>query len=414
MYLRTPTGSSAVATYSFRNSSDTEYMRIDASGNVGIGKTPGLLLDVSGAVGTTWSPNVVNVGITGTASATSGNAGSGITFIGNTTGTSSVSNLAFISGIKENATDGNYDGALSFGTRTNGSGGGNFEKMRITASGNVGIGTSNPQSDLHIYSSTTVSDMRMGNSAASTVLSMYTASNDLVVFNATATGSFYLGTNNSADLTIASDGNVGIGQTSPTYKVDVNGTTVGTAATNESLVQRLNVSATGNNVFEKTSLYRHTAGSDWTGTSIRKQMVVDATGMAYIEYNPLGLSQGIAIATGGTNRITVASDGGVNVILATSAQTASYTIGIADAGKLVEMSNASANNLTVPLNATVAYPIGTQINILQTGAGQTTVVATGGVTINATPGLKLRTQWSSATLIKRATNTWVLVGDLSA
>jgi hypothetical protein len=43
-----------------------------------------------------------------------------------------------------------------------------------------------------------------------------------------------------------------------------------------------------------------------------------------------------------------------------------------------------------------------------------TVVATGGVTINATPGLKLRAQWSSATLVKRNTDTWVLVGDLSA
>ena len=100
--------------------------------------------------------------------------------------------------------------------------------------------------------------------------------------------------------------------------------------------------------------------------------------------------------------------------LATSAQTASYTLVLADKGKLVEMSNASANNLTVPLNSSVAYPVGTQINILQTGVGQTTVVATSGVTINATPGLKLRTQWSSATLIKRATDTWVLVGDLSA
>jgi hypothetical protein len=100
--------------------------------------------------------------------------------------------------------------------------------------------------------------------------------------------------------------------------------------------------------------------------------------------------------------------------LATSAQTASYTLVLADRGKLVEMSNAAANNLTVPLNSTAAYPIGTQINILQTGAGQTTVVATGGVTINATPGLKLRAQWSSATLIKRGTDTWVLVGDLSA
>jgi hypothetical protein len=100
--------------------------------------------------------------------------------------------------------------------------------------------------------------------------------------------------------------------------------------------------------------------------------------------------------------------------LVTSAQTASYTLVLADAADIVEISNASANNLTVPLNSSVAFPVGTQINILQTGAGQTTVVATGGVTINATPGLKLRAQWSSATLIKRAENTWVLVGDLSA
>jgi hypothetical protein len=74
----------------------------------------------------------------------------------------------------------------------------------------------------------------------------------------------------------------------------------------------------------------------------------------------------------------------------------------------------TANNLTVPLNSTAAFAIGTQVNVLQTGAGQTTIVATGGVTINATPGLKLRTQWSSATLIKRGTDTWALVGDLSA
>jgi hypothetical protein len=74
----------------------------------------------------------------------------------------------------------------------------------------------------------------------------------------------------------------------------------------------------------------------------------------------------------------------------------------------------SANNLTVPLNSSVAFPVGSQINILQTGSGQTTVVAAGGVTINATPGLKIRAQWSYATLIKRATDTWVLVGDVSA
>jgi len=100
--------------------------------------------------------------------------------------------------------------------------------------------------------------------------------------------------------------------------------------------------------------------------------------------------------------------------LTTNAQTASYTLVLADKDKLVEMNVASANNLTVPLNSSVAFPTGTQIHILQTGAGQTTVVATAGVTINSAIGLKFRAQWSSCTLIKRATDTWVLVGDTAA
>jgi len=100
--------------------------------------------------------------------------------------------------------------------------------------------------------------------------------------------------------------------------------------------------------------------------------------------------------------------------VSTNAQTASYTLVLTDKNKIVEMGVGSANNLTVPLNSSVAFPVGSQINILQTGAGQTTIVATGGVTINATPGLKIRAQWSYATLIKRATDTWVLVGDISA
>jgi microcystin-dependent protein len=102
------------------------------------------------------------------------------------------------------------------------------------------------------------------------------------------------------------------------------------------------------------------------------------------------------------------------LVFATNAQTASYSLLLADRNKIVEISSASANTLTVPLNSSIPFPIGTQITILQTGAGQTTITATGGVTINATPGLKLRAQWSSASLIKRATNTWVAIGDLSA
>lgn len=98
----------------------------------------------------------------------------------------------------------------------------------------------------------------------------------------------------------------------------------------------------------------------------------------------------------------------------TNAQTASYTLVLTDKDKIVEVSNASANTVTIPLNSSVPFPIGTQITVLQTGSGQTTIAATGGVTVNATPGLKLRAQWSSVTLIKRNTDTWVALGDLQA
>ena len=92
-----------------------------------------------------------------------------------------------------------------------------------------------------------------------------------------------------------------------------------------------------------------------------------------------------------------------------------YTLVLADASnKIVELSNTSAITVTVPLNSSVAYPIGSQIMLIQTNTGQVTVAGAGGVTINANPGLKLRAQWSSATLIKRAENTWVLVGDITA
>ena len=111
---------------------------------------------------------------------------------------------------------------------------------------------------------------------------------------------------------------------------------------------------------------------------------------------------------------TAAIDLGKLADVSTSAQTASYTLVLADKNKIVEMSVATANTLTVPPNSSVAYAVGSQINILQTGAGQTTVTAGAGVTINAAPGLKMRTQWSYATLVKRATDTWVLVGDISA
>ena len=87
-----------------------------------------------------------------------------------------------------------------------------------------------------------------------------------------------------------------------------------------------------------------------------------------------------------------------------NAQTASYTGVLTDAGKTVTMTNASANTFTVPANASVAYPTGTRINILNLGAGACTPTAGAGVTISGTiTALAIN---ESAAVIKTATNTW--------
>jgi hypothetical protein len=101
--------------------------------------------------------------------------------------------------------------------------------------------------------------------------------------------------------------------------------------------------------------------------------------------------------------------------ISTVTKNASATLALTDAGKVVETNVGTANNLTVPLNSSVPFPIGTQILVIQVGAGQTTLVATGGVTLNSKSGnLKISGQWSAVTLIKRASDTWVAIGDLSA
>ena len=97
-------------------------------------------------------------------------------------------------------------------------------------------------------------------------------------------------------------------------------------------------------------------------------------------------------------------------------KTESYTLSsLTERDDLIEMGSGSPLTLTIPADATLDFPIGTSIDILQTGAGQVTIAPVSGtVTVNATPGLKLRTTWSSCTLFKRAANTWVVYGDLMA
>jgi hypothetical protein len=79
------------------------------------------------------------------------------------------------------------------------------------------------------------------------------------------------------------------------------------------------------------------------------------------------------------------------------------------------MNVATANNLTIPLNSTVAYAVGTQIDVVQYGAGQTSIVATVGVTIRSTNSwLKINARYGAVTLTKVGTDEWYLFGNLNA
>jgi hypothetical protein len=147
-----------------------------------------------------------------------------------------------------------------------------------------------------------------------------------------------------------------------------------------------------------------TGGTNITVTGLQVSVVSNPTFA-----NVVTASSGVAFSDGTQTKV------GVPSITTIDARTASYTLSaLTERDTIIEISNASATTLTIPLNSSVAYPVGTTIDIIQTGAGQVTIGNAVGVTVNATPGLKLRTQWSSATLLKRATNTWLVYGDLTA
>jgi hypothetical protein len=101
------------------------------------------------------------------------------------------------------------------------------------------------------------------------------------------------------------------------------------------------------------------------------------------------------------------------------AETASYTAVLANNGQIVTMDSGSANTFSIPTNASVNFPIGTQLHVIQIGAGQTTIqaVTSGTTTIQSTGATsaapKLRARYSAASCLKVATDTWYVVGDIA-
>ena len=127
-----------------------------------------------------------------------------------------------------------------------------------------------------------------------------------------------------------------------------------------------------------------------------------------------GYADGDVLSASNVNSITE----GVNDIAfgVFNAQTGTtYTLALTDVAKVVTLSNASAITLTVPPNSSVAFPVGTQIVLAQTGAGQVTIAPGSGVTLNAyDSALLISGQYGVATCLKTATDTWLVFGTLTA
>lgn len=234
-----------------------------------------------------------------------------------------------------------------------------------------------------------------------------------VIVNADVNASAAIDHSKLANITAGSVllGNASNVPTATALSGDVTVNSSGVTAIGSGVIVNADVNASA--AIDHSKLANITAGSVLMGNASNVPTATALSGDVTI--NSSGVT---AIASGVIVNADISSSAAIDLgklaDVSTSAQTASYTLVLADKNKIVEMNNASANNLTVPPNSSVAFPVGSQINVLQTGAGQTTIVAGSGVTVNGTPGLKVRAQWSYVTLIKRATDTWVVVGDLSA
>jgi hypothetical protein len=183
------------------------------------------------------------------------------------------------------------------------------------------------------------------------------------------------------------------------------------------------VSGIGNNYFagkigigqtEPTALLHLNAGTAATGTAPLKftaGVKLTAPEDGAIEYDGSHF-----YGTVGSMRYQLDQQAstGNQLIAISSSSNPSYTLALTDNGSLVTQNVASPNSVTVPPNYSVAFPVGSKIMVNQYGTGQVSIVEGPGVVINSPGGaLKLRAQYGTATLIKVATDTWILNGDLS-
>jgi hypothetical protein len=458
-------GSSVLA---FRTNSD-ERMRITSSGNVGIGiTTPAAKLEIMQNQAAFSYLDYYNTTV-----------GGGIVWrqivrnIANT-GTTSVDLAKIGTGFLINNNDTNAANFTAFGV-------GASERMRITSDGNVGIGTSSPGTyNLNVAGSlragdtidfgnagtnpsiinvgvgatgnrfaiidfigdTTYTDygFRVGryNNGANGTSELQHRGTGALSLNAFDAGVILMQTQNIERMRITSGGEVGIGTTAPTYKLEVYGSPAwirnfaGTPSspteTQDWPVAAFNVASFGN--FSLQTMMAFTLPNDgnyfldhsvW---NFKLDQTASSTTSAGVNGMQFGGPGYLAFMPGGSERFRINASGGITSSdladavgykgLPQNQQTSAYTLVLADMGKHI-YATAANFAITIPANATTAFPIGTAITIIVEDQAHT-IAPAGGVTLvlagtgAATTGTRTLAQGSVSTIIKVGTNRWYISG----
>lgn len=196
----------------------------------------------------------------------------------------------------------------------------------------------------------------------------------------------------------------------PTLNQNTTGTASNiTASSNTSLTSLANLATVGtitSGTWNATTIAVANGGTGQTTYTDGQLLIGNSSGNT-LSKATITAGAGITI-TNGNGSVTVSNSG----VAAVNTQASGYTLVLADAGKAVDITSATPVNVTVPLNSSVAFAVGTQVLVTQLGAGAVTIAATGGVTIRTPTTLILAEQYASASLRKIGTDEWIIAGYL--